>query len=347
MGPGGSRRHPSWDAFRTVSWGSPAWEEGEVDVSAQPIVLVAGATGYVGGKLVPCLLREGYRVRALVRDPGPVRNRPWSRQVEVAQGDVLRPETLLPAMEGVESAYYLVHAMAEGPGFHSRDVAGAENFGTAAREAGVKRILYLGGLGNPATRLSQHLRSRQRIGEVLRGSGIPVTEFRAAIIVGAGSISFQLIRDITDHLPVIVCPIWVWTQVQPIAIADVLSYLVSALRVPESEGKIIEIGGSDVLTYRDMMLRYARARHKIRLLITVPAPTPHLSPHWLELVTTISPSIALALLEGLRNRVVVRDDLAYRLFPEIRPMSYANALRLALSESGDGKERACVAPAGR
>ena len=306
------------------------------------MVLVAGATGYVGGELVPRLLREEYRVRVLVRDPGAVRDRPWSGRVEVARGDVLRPETLAPAMEGVEAAYYLVHAMAAGRGFHSRDVAGAENFGTAAREAGVKRIIYLGGLGDPGTRLSQHLRSRQLIGEVLRRSGVSVTEFRAAIIVGAGSVSFRLIRDLTDHLPIIICPIWVWTQVQPIAIDDVLSYLVSALRVPESEGRIVEIGGSDVLTYRDMMLRYARARHLIRLFITVPAPTPRLSPQWLELVTSIPPSIAISLIEGLRNKVVVRDDLAHRLFPEIRPMSYAKALRLALSESAGGAERARV-----
>jgi uncharacterized protein YbjT (DUF2867 family) len=224
------------------------------------MVLVTGATGYVGGRLVPQLVDAGYRVRVLARDPERLKDRSWHARVEIAQGDVLQAETLTNAMQGVDAAYYLVHSMSELRDFRNRDLTAARNFGRAARAANVQRIIYLGGLGNPDEKLSKHLRSRQETGDALRESGVPVTEFRAAIIVGSGSVSFEIIRTMTERVPLMICPRWVYVRVQPIAIRDILDYLVTALRVPESAGRIIEIGGADVQKYGDMMLGYARAR---------------------------------------------------------------------------------------
>lgn len=295
------------------------------------LILVTGATGYVGGRLVPRLVAAGRRVRCLVRDPGRLQGREWLGHVEVVAGDVLRPETLAPALAGVAVAYYLVHSMARGAGFHERDVAAARAFGRAAARAGVRRIIYLGGLGDPGGDLSEHLRSRQETGAALREGGVPVTEFRAAVVVGAGSISFEMIRYLTERLPVMVCPRWVYTRVQPIAVDDLLAYLVRALDVPESAGRVIEIGGADVLTYGDMIRRYARVRGLRRWLVPVPVLTPRLSSYWVHLVTPIPSTIARPLIEGLRSETVVRDDLARRLFPEIEPVGYDDAVRAALA----------------
>ena len=296
----------------------------------QPRILVTGATGYVGGRLVPRLIDAGYRVRVLVRDQTRLQGRAWLPNAEVTQGDVLEPDTLDAAMKDVTAAYYMIHSMNSGPDFHQRDISSACNFGYAAQARNVQRIIYLGGLGDPESDLSQHLRSRQETGDALREAGVPVTEFRAAIIVGSGSISFELIRTMTERLPFMICPRWVNTCIQPIAIRDVLSYLIEALRVPESAGKIIEIGGTDVLTYRDLMLGYARARGLTRWLIPVPFLTPRLSSYWTHLITPISSSIAYPLIEGLRNEVIAHGDLAQKLFPHIQPLDYATALKLAL-----------------
>ena len=251
----------------------------------------------------------------LVRDPVRLQGRDWAPRVEAVAGDVLRPETLGAVMDGVGVAYYLVHSMARGEGFHERDLAAARAFGRAAADAGVGRIVYLGGLGDPAADLSQHLRSRQETGEALREAGVPVTEFRAAVVVGSGSISFEMIRYLTERLPVMVCPQWVYTRVQPIAVDDLLKYLVAALDVPESAGRVVEIGGSDVLTYGDMMLGYAAARGLWRHLQPVPVLTPTLSSYWVHLVTPIPSQIARPLIEGLRNEVIVRDALGSRPLP--------------------------------
>jgi uncharacterized protein YbjT (DUF2867 family) len=301
------------------------------------LVLVTGATGYIGGRLAPRLLQAGYRVRCLVRDPSRLQGRPWLDQVELVTGDVLHPETLPAAMDGVFAAYYLVHSMASGPGFDKRDLTAARQFGLAAAAAGVERIIYLGGLGDPDSDLSQHLRSRQETGEALREAGVPVTEFRAGVIVGSGSLSFELIRYLIERLPMMICPRWLYTCIQPIGIRNVLEYLIAALDTPESNGEMIEIGGADVLTYGDMMLGYAKARGLKRRLIPVPILTPRLSSYWVHLVTPIPAAIAQPLIEGLRNEVVVRDNRASRIFPEIKPFDYQTAVELALARLDSGE----------
>lgn len=307
------------------------------EAGRSPTVLVAGATGYVGGRLVPRLLAAGYRVRVLARDPDRLQGRDWLPQVEVARGDVFDPATLATALADVAVAYYLVHSLAGGAGFHERDMEAARRFGHAARAAGVTRIVYLGALGDPRADLSEHLRSRQRTGDALREAGVPVTEFRAAIVVGAGSASFEMIRSLAERLPVMICPRWVYTRVQPIAIRDVLDYLVAALATPASAGRTIEIGGADILIYREMMLGYARARGLRRWLIPVPVLTPRLSSYWVHWVTPIPAAIAGPLIEGLRSEVVVRDTAAHDLFPTIHPLTYRAAVAEALAHLSAGE----------
>jgi uncharacterized protein YbjT (DUF2867 family) len=298
-------------------------------------VLVTGATGYVGGRLVPPLLQGGHAVRVLARDPARLAGRPWAGRVEVARGDVLREDTLGPALRGVEVAFYLVHSMGSEPGFEARDLAAAERFGAAARREGVRRIVYLGGLGDErSTDLSAHLRSRHATGARLGASGVPVTELRAAVIVGAGSLSFEMVRYLTERLPAMVCPRWVYRRVQPIAIRDVLAYLVAAMDGPD---EVVEIGGADVLTYRDMILRYARARGLRRWLVPVPVLTPRLSAHWVHWTTPIPAGIARPLVEGLRSEVVVRSARARELWPEIRPLAFDAALAAALAKLERGE----------
>jgi len=295
-----------------------------------PLILVTGATGYLGGRLVPRLLEAGYRVRVLARDAGRLNGRPWLDQIEVVQGDVLQPETLPAVMAGVQAAYYLIHSMRGNGNFHERDLTAARHFGQAARAAGVQRIIYLGGLGDPEADLSHHLQSRQETGEVLAASGVPVTEFRSAIIVGSGSVSFEMIRNLAERLPVMICPRWIYTRVQPIGIRNVLDYLVAALDTPASAGRVIEIGGADVLTYGEMMLQYAEVRGLRRWLLPVPVLTPRLSSHWVHWVTPVPVEIARPLIDGLRNEVIVRDDAAHQLFPAIQPMDYRTAVARAL-----------------
>ncbi len=303
----------------------------------QPLILVTGATGYIGGRLVPRLLEAGYRVRLFVRDPQRLQGHPWFPQVEVFTGDVLEEETLGPAMQGVHAAYYLIHSMSSSRNFHERDVRAAENFGAAARGASVEQIIYLGGLGDSDQELSEHLRSRQITGETLRRSGVPVTEFRAAVIVGSGSVSYEMLRYLTERVPIMICPRWVYTRIQPIAIRDVLQYLVAALEKPEARDQIIEIGSQDTLTYREMITGYAQVRGLKRYLIPVPLLTPYLSSYWVHWVTPIPASIARPLIEGLRYEVVADDALARRLFPQIQPMGYLEAVRRALERLDAGE----------
>lgn len=294
-------------------------------MAAPRTILVTGATGYIGGRLVPRLLTEERSVRVLVRNRDRVRSRPWSKQVEVAVGDVLDPGPLAEALAGVDTAYYLVHSMGSGPGFHELDVEAARTFGQAAAEAGARHVIYLGGLGSGAD-LSPHLRSRQECGQALRAGGVAVTEFRAAVVVGAGSISFEMVRYLVERLPVMVCPRWLYSRVQPIAVDDLLDYLVAALDTPSCRGRTIEVGGKDVTTYEGLMLDYARARGLHRLLLPIPVLTPRLSSYWVHWFTPIPTAITRALVEGLRNDVVVTDDSARSLFPQIEPRDYASAL---------------------
>jgi uncharacterized protein YbjT (DUF2867 family) len=301
------------------------------------LVLVTGATGYIGGRLVPALLEAGYRVRCLVRDARRLQGRNWSDQVEVVEGDALKPETLAPAMEGVWAAYYFIHSLTDTKEYRERDKIVARDFGRVAKEASVERIIYLGGLGDPGDKLSVHLRSRQETGAALAEAGVPVTEFRAAVIVGSGSLSFEMVRYLTERLPVMICPRWVYTRIQPIAIRDVMRYLVGALEVPESAGRVIEIGGADVLTYGDMMRGYAKVRGLRRLLIPVPVLTPRLSAHWVHWMTPVPTGIVYPLIEGMRNEVVVRDDTARTLFPGIEPIDYETAVQRSLSNLEAGQ----------
>lgn len=301
------------------------------------LILVTGATGYIGGRLVPALLQAGFRVRCLVRDARRLEGRPWSDQVEVVEGDALEPDTLAPAMADVWAAYYLIHSLTDTKAYRERDKMVALDFGRAAQEAGVERIIYLGGLGDPDAELSVHLRSRQETGAALAEAGVPVTEFRAAVIVGAGSLSFEMVRYLTERLPIMICPRWVYTRIQPMAITDVLRYMVRALEVPESTGRVIEIGGADVLTYGDMMKGYAKVRGLRRVLVPVPVLTPHLSAHWVHWMTPVHANIVYPLIEGMRNEVLVRDGTAKLLFPDIEPLGYEAAVRHALDKLEAGQ----------
>jgi uncharacterized protein YbjT (DUF2867 family) len=294
-------------------------------------VLVSGATGYVGGRLVPCLLQEGYRVRCFVRDANRLRAQPWGDRVDVAVGDALEPETLDAAMRGIDAAYYLIHSLGTGEDFAERDRRAATYFRKAAERHGVERIVYLGGIRPKGDRQSKHLKSRMETGDVLRDGPVPVTEFRAAQIVGSGSLSFELVRYLTERVPIMICPKWVRTPTQPIAIRTVLQYLVEALDTPASTGQTIEIGGASVLTYAEMFKTYAKVRGLDRPIVHVPFLTPRLSSHWIGLVTPISNRVARPLIEGLDNEVTVDDPGRVRqMFPDIHPIPYEAAVRLAL-----------------
>ena len=290
-------------------------------------ILIVGASGYVGGRLVALLAAEGHSLRLASRDPRGLKARfPAAETVRV---DLLDPTTLPAVLEGVDTAYYLAHSMAGGEaGFEMRDLRSARAFASSAREAGVKHIVYLGGLGDPESGLSAHLASRQETGAELASHGVPVTEFRAAVIIGSGSASFELLRSLVEHLPVMITPRWVRTLCQPIAIRDVLDYLASAADRPDIAG-IVEIGGPDVLSYADMMHTYARLRNMRRFMIPVPVLTPRLSSYWCNLVTPVPASIARPLIEGLRNEVVVRDPQPAKAYG-VKTTSFETAVKRAI-----------------
>jgi uncharacterized protein YbjT (DUF2867 family) len=292
--------------------------------------LVVGASGYIGGRLATLLRARGEDVVLMSRDVRPLAARfPGAR---VVAADLLDPATLPPALEGIDVAYYLAHSMGAGErGFAERDRRAARNFAQAAKRAGVQRIVYLGGLGDDEADLSHHLASRHETGAELAAHGVPVTEFRAAVIIGSGSASFEILRHLTERLPVMITPRWVGTRCQPIGIRDVLDYLVGVLDHPEVTG-IVEIGGPDVLSYGDMMRTYARLRGLRRLMIPVPVLTPRLSSYWVSLVSPVPAGIARPLIEGLRNEVVVRDPGPARAFG-ITPLPYAEALQRAIDRT--------------
>lgn len=295
-------------------------------------ILVTGATGYVGGRLVRPLLDAGFDVRVMSRDVSHLQGRSWQADVELGEGDVLNPESLPAVLEGIDVAYYLIHSMGDSGKFADRDRQAAENFAKAARSAGVKQIIYLGGLGEAGDELSNHLSSRQQVGEILRQHHPGVTEFRAAMVIGSGSLSFEIVRNLTERLPIMIAPQWLYTRSQPIAIADVVDYLIAAIGHSDVYGQIIQIGGEDILTYHDMIKAYASARELRRFIIPVPLLTPHLSSYWVHFVTPVSANIIRPLILGLRNEMIVTDDSASRLFSDIQPMSFDRALHQALSE---------------
>ena len=305
----------------------------ESENADRPVVLVAGASGYVGGRLIPLLEKQPVVLRCLARNPDKLRPLVGT-STQVVRGDVLDPGSLDGALQGVHTAYYLVHLMSGSKDFEKEDRQAATNFAQAATKAGVRRIVYLGGLGDDADpKLSPHLRSRHEVGRELHAGGVAVTEFRAAIIVGSGSVSFEMLRYLTERLPLMIAPKWVRTRCQPIGVRDVIAYLVAALDQPASAGRIIEIGGADVLQYQEMMLRYAAIRNLKRRIVIVPYFSPRLSSRWIHLVTPIPASIAQPLVEGLFNEVVVRDDAARTLFPMILPIGYDAAVRRALDRN--------------
>ncbi|MFJ9820409.1 SDR family oxidoreductase [Streptomyces sp. NPDC101151] len=305
--------------------------------------LVAGATGYIGGRLVPELLAAGLRVRCLARDPGKLRDHPWAGEAEVVRGDVTDADSVAEAMQGVDVAYYLVHALGSGRDFESTDRHAARIFGERAKAAGVRRIVYLGGLtpaGVPDHALSPHLRSRAEVGSILLGSGVPTTVLRAAVIIGSGSASFEMLRHLTERLPVMITPRWVRTRIQPIAVRDVLRILVGSADMPARVNRAFDIGGPDVLTYRDMMIRYAAvAGLPRRVVLPVPVLTPGLSSHWVGLVTPVPASLARPLTESLRHEVVCHehDIEAYVPNPPGHPLSFDEAVRLALRRVQDAQ----------
>lgn len=279
-----------------------------------PLDFVLGASGYIGSNLVPFLLGEGRRVRAASRNIAVIEGRGWTG-AELVRADALDPPTLDAALEGVDTAYYLVHSMAAGPQFPELDRAAARNFRAAASRCGVRRIVYLGGL-TPAEPDSAHLKSRQETGDILREGDVPVTEIRAGMIIGPGSAAWEVIRDLVNYLPVMVTPRWVKSRSTPIALGNLLHYLAAVGRHAETAGEIYDVGGPDVLTYLEIMRQYGELVGRRPLIIQVPVLTPRLSSYWLRLVTSVPTNVARALIDGLSQDVIARDDRLARLIPQ-------------------------------
>lgn len=295
-------------------------------------VLVTGATGYIGGLLVPALLARGRKVRVLGRDPAKLRRQPWCSRVEMAVGSASERAVLDRALAGVEVAYYLLHSMDGTGDFVERDRRLAESFAAAAREAGVRRIVYLSGL-HPDGELSPHLASRVEVGEILLSSGVPTAVLQAGVVLGAGSASFDMLRHLTERLPVMVAPKWLRNRIQPIAIADVLHYLTAAADLPPEVNRAYDVGGPDVLTYADMMRRYAEVTGLGgRLIRTVPVLTPELASHWVGLVTPVLSGVARPLVGSLIHEAVCREDDAIRDLglPPGGRTAYDDAIRAAV-----------------
>jgi uncharacterized protein YbjT (DUF2867 family) len=297
----------------------------EVDTVAVR-ALVFGASGYIGANLVPRLIAEGWQVRAAARDPRVLEARNWP--VERVAADALKPETLAAALEGIEIAYYLVHSMASGRNFGKLDVEAAGNFARAAEAAGVRRIVYLGGLVPPDAD-SEHLVSRKLTGDVLRAGRVPVTEIRAGIIVGAGSAAYEVIRDLVNNLPLMVTPRWVQSRSSPIALSNLLEYMVRVARLPQAEGAVFDAGGPDYMTYEDLMRQYGEVVGKRPLILRVPLLTPNLSAWWLALITTVPAPIARALIGGLKHDIPAQDAALRALVPQ-RLLHFKDSVQAAL-----------------
>jgi uncharacterized protein YbjT (DUF2867 family) len=297
-------------------------------IAATRKILLTGATGYLGGRLLQKLEHDGHNLRCIARRPEFLQPR-VGPNTEVVYGDALKPASLDDAMSGIDTAFYLIHSMASRGDFESEDRRAAEAFASAAKRAGVKRIIYLGGLG-VETELSPHLKSRQEVGSILRNSGVPTIEFRASIIIGSGSLSFEMIRSLVRKLPVMVSPRWVRTLAQPIAIEDVISYLAQALDYPSNSSEVFEIGGTDQASYQDIMSEYARQQGLKRYFLTVPLLTPRISSYWLGLVTPIYARVGRKLIDSLETATVVNDTRALTAF-SVRPQGLSQAIERALT----------------
>ena len=301
-------------------------------MTASPLILVTGATGYIASRLIPRLLERGYRVRALARQPWRLRGRAWFRHVEVAPGDVMVPSTLAAAMEGIHTAYYLIHNMSSGRGYTEKELDGARNFTAAAEAAGLEHIIYLGGLADPQAHIAAHMRSRIETGQVLREGRVPVTEFRAGVIVGPGSISFEMIRFMTELLPLVPGPTWMRNKSQPIAAQNVLDYLLAALDDPAGRGGVFEIGGPDLLVYSQLMLEYARLRGHKRHMILLPYIPLWFMAFGVGLTTPVPQRIAYALIDGLRSDSRVQEPTAQQVFPSVNLLPFQQAVQDSLAQ---------------
>lgn len=312
----------------------PTRESKSLEVPNPLVILLTGGSGYVGGRLIARLEHQPVVLRCLARNPEKLR--PLVKEsTQIVRGDVLDRPSLDETLRGVHTAYYLIHLMSGSKDFEQKDRQAATNFAQAARKAGVRRIIYLGGLGDDADpNLSPHLRSRHEVGQIVRDSGVETIEFRASLVIGTGSLSFDLVKVLTDRLPVMLCPRWLTTPTQPIAVDDVLAYLLAARDLPPSQSRIFEIGSADVTTYGDMIREYARQNGLRRWLISVPVLTPYLSSLWLALVTPAAFEVGRHLIEGLKNSTVVRDRTALDVFP-IRPMGVREAIQKALARPTD------------
>ena len=307
-------------------------------------VLLTGSTGFIGGRLLYALDAKGFTVRCLVRKGESLKTvNSLRREPSVVYADLLDPDSLPPALEGVGAAYYLVHSMGgrsikETMAFADRDRRCAENFLGAAEKAGMKRIVYLGGLGETGKGLSEHLSSRQEVARILQSGTVKTTALRAAVIIGAGGASFEIVRSLAERLPVMLCPRWVDTRSQPIAVENVIDYLAGCLENEATAGLTLDIGGPDIMTYRDLMLLYARVRGLKRWIVTVPVLTPKLSAFWVNLITSVPAGIVYPLIEGLKNEVICRDNRIRELVPiELRSMDEAFCTALTEVREGPGK----------
>ena len=295
------------------------------------LILVTGATGYIASRLIPQLLERGYRVRALARQPERLQSRVWYPQVEMVRGDVMEPESLVSALDGVHTAYYLIHNMTFGRGYTSIEIEGARNFANAAEQAGVEHIIYLGGLADPEQHIAPHMRSRIETGMTLRQGSVPVTEFRAGVIAGSGSISFEMIRFMAELFPIIPGPTWLRNKSNPIAVQNVIDYLLAALTNPNGRGGVYEVGVRKTYTYVELMKIYAEMRGHKRMFILLPFIPVWFMAFGIDLMTPVPRRIAYALVGGLSSDSVILHDVAEKTFPEVKLMDYESAVAEAMT----------------